>query len=162
MQAEQEPQLGRVANKKTAARVTNQAARQTPEDEGGQVRSLRDRRTNGRKPGRRPRRNRSFVICAGTQWRRASSDNRTRVTHDQLRNIAVALDAAGYTPPGKYLEGRSAKELKEFNSRNSNSKAGPIKTWVQLISINDKDHVRGMRRLLYRCAKVDGRPMSGN
>ena len=51
-----------------------------------------------------------------------------------------------------------------FNSRNSNSKLGPITTWSKLISCRDKDLLRGMRRLLYRCAEKlnDGRLLSGN
>jgi hypothetical protein len=67
-------------------------------------------------------------------------------------------------PPSKYLEGKYAMDLKAFNSRNSNSKLGPIKTWSELISCGDKDHLRGMRRLLSRCAeKLDGgRQLSGN
>ena len=33
-----------------------------------------------------------------------------------------------------------------FNSRNSNSKTGPVRTWFELVSRGDKDHIRGMRR----------------
>jgi len=70
-----------------------------------------------------------------------------------LREIAVALDQAGYLPPAAFLEGKSAQEIKNFNSRNSNSKIGPMQTWFELVSHGDKDHVRGMRRLLSRCSK---------
>jgi len=105
-----------------------------------------------------------FVVCAGTLWRKAISASHTRVSDDQLRQIASALDAAGHLPPAAYLEGNCAQDLRAFNSRNSKSKIGSVKTWLQLISLGDKDHLRGMRRLLSRCAKKldDGPPLSGN
>ena len=111
-----------------------------------------------------PRVDQSFVVFAGTLWRKAISGSHTPVSDDQLRQIASALDAAGHLPPSKHLEGQIALELKAFNSRNSNSKTGPVQTWSQLISLGDKDHLRGMRRLLSRCAKRldDGHPLSGN
>jgi hypothetical protein len=105
----------------------------------------------------------TFVVSAGTLWRKAISDSHTKVSDDQLRQIASALDAAGHLPPSAHLEGKAAQELKAFNSRNSNSKTGPVKTWSQLISLGDKDHLRGMRRLLSRCAKkLDDGHLSGN
>ena len=67
--------------------------------------------------------------------------------------------------PTAYLEGRYAQELKTFNSRNSNSRTGAIKTWSQLVANSDKDHLRGMRRLLSRSAKKRSssvRRLSGN
>jgi hypothetical protein len=51
------------------------------------------------------------------------------VSDDQLREIASALDAAGHLPPSAHPEGKLAQELKAFNSRNSKSKTGPVKTW---------------------------------
>jgi len=119
---------------------------------------------NIKRPGRPPKLVRPFVICAGTLWRNATSDSHSNVPVDKLRQIASALDAAGYVPPSTYLERTYATELKAFNSRNSNSKSGPIMTWSELISYGDKDHVKGMRRLLYRCAEKldDGHPLSGN
>jgi len=116
-----------------------------------------------KKPGPSPKLPEAFVICAGTLWQRAISDNHRKVSKDQLRQIAAALDAAGHSPPSSYLEGKYARDLRDFNSRNSNSKIGPLRTWSQLLSHADKDHVQGMRRLLSRCAeKVDrGRPLSG-
>jgi hypothetical protein len=97
-------------------------------------------------------------------WRNAISDSCPQASADQLRQIASALDAAGHLPPAAYLEGKYAQEVKAFNSRNSKSKIGPVKTWSQLISLGDKDHLRGMRRLLSRCAKklADRHPLSGN
>ena len=70
----------------------------------------------------------------------------------------------GHVPPSAHLEGKCAQELKSFNSRNSNSKIGPVITWSQLISVGDKDHARGMRRLLSRCAERldNGHRLSGN
>jgi hypothetical protein len=116
-----------------------------------------------RKPGRSPKLPQAFVVCAGRLWRGAISDSHTKVSSDQLRQIASALDAAGHSPPSSYLEGRYARDLKDFNSRNSNSKIGPLKTWSKLVSHGDKDHLQGMRRLLSRCAeKVDeDHPSSG-
>ena len=86
------------------------------------------------------------------------------MSDDQLGQIASALDAAGHLPPSAHLEGKCAQELKAFNSRNSKSKVGSVKTWSQLISHGDKDYLRGMRRLLSRCAEKSngGHPLSGN
>jgi hypothetical protein len=81
------------------------------------------------------------------------------------RTTALRLDTAGYLPPTKYLEKRCAEQVKLFNRQNSNSKVGPIKTWAQLVSREDKDYLRGMRRLLSRCAKSVSNsilPLSGN
>jgi hypothetical protein len=118
---------------------------------------------NGRKPGRSPKVDRSFTVCAGALWRKAISDSHTQVSDDQLRQIASALDAAGHLPPSAHLEGKFAQELKAFNSRNSNSKIGSVKTWSQLVSLGDKDHLRGMRRLLSRCARrLNDNPLSAN
>jgi hypothetical protein len=63
------------------------------------------------------------------------------------------LDEQKYVPPAKYLEGDCAREVRAFNSKHSNSKVGAIQTWSQLVTIGDKDHLRGMRRLLSRCAQ---------
>ena len=116
-----------------------------------------------RRPGRKPRLPQEFVVFAGRLWRKASSNNATRVSDDRLQQIASALDAAGYLPPAELLEGNCARELKAYNSRNSNSKTGPVRTWSRLISLGDKDLLRGMRRLLYRCArKLDNGHLSGN
>jgi hypothetical protein len=119
--------------------------------------------SNRRKPGRSPKLAQPFVFPAGTLWQKAISGSHTQVSSDQLRQIASALDAGGHVPPSSYLEGKYARELKDFNRRNSNSKIGPLKTWSQLVSHGDKDHLQGMRRLLSRCAeKVDeDHPPSG-
>jgi hypothetical protein len=119
--------------------------------------------SNRRKPGRSPKLAQTFVFSAGALWQKAISGSPTRVSSDQLRQIASALDAGGHVPPSSYLEGKYARELKDFNRRNSNSKIGPLKTWSQLVSHGDKDHLQGMRRLLSRCAeKVDeDHPPSG-
>jgi hypothetical protein len=116
-----------------------------------------------KKPGRPPRLGRPFVECAGALWQRAIVDSHCNVSIDKLRQIAFALDTANYLPPSAYLEPKYARPLKEFNSRNSNSKRGPVETWSQLIAMDDKDYLRGMRCLLSRCAKkLDGLSMSGN
>ncbi len=109
--------------------------------------------TSTRKPGRPPRLGRPFVECAGALWQQAMVDGHGNVSIDKLRQIASALDAANYLPPSAHLEPKYARPLKEFNSRNSNSKRGPVVTWSQLISLDDKEYLRGMRCLLSRCAK---------
>ncbi len=122
-----------------------------------------DGELNGRKPGRSPKVDRSFIVCARALWRKAISDSHARVSDAQLRQIASALDTAGHLPPSAHLEGKFGQELKAFNTRNSNSKIGPVMTWSQLVSLGDKDHLRGMRRLLSRCAKKsDEGHLSGN
>jgi hypothetical protein len=116
-----------------------------------------------KKPGRRAKLPRPFLERAGTLWQNASLDGQGNVSIDKLRQIASALDAANYLPPSEYLEGKYAKELKEFNSRNAHSKIGPVTTWSKLLSLNDKDILYGMRRLLSRCAKkLDSLYLSGN
>lgn len=120
---------------------------------GGQPAHVSTTMPTRRKPGRSPRLPEAFVVLAGTQWRRAISHSQTKVSNDQLLQIASALDAAGHSPPGSYLEGKYARDLKDFNSRNSKSKIGPLKTWSQLVSHGDKAHLQGMRRLLSRCAE---------
>ncbi len=161
---------GAEATGKTPTEAVAEVSRQAPGGENVEANasnsSVVEPAANGktRKPGRRPRLGRAFVIRAGTLWQKAISDSPARVTNDQLRQVAASLDADGYLPPGNYLEGKCARELKAFNSRNSNSKSGPIKTWSELVSRGDKDLLRGMRRLLSRCAEKvdDGHPSSGN
>jgi len=117
------------------------------------------------KPGRKPKLSKDFVYRAGSLWRDAVMVNNTKVSTDQLKDIAAVLDAGEYLPPGIYLEGRYGNELRDYNSRNSNSNRGPVKTWSRLVSLGDKDHVRGMRRLLSRCARMlddSRRGLSGN
>ncbi len=126
-----------------------------------------------RKTGRQSRVSSAFVESAGRLWlnaQRQSSASRSgsmvsRVTDEELRGIASSLDSECYIPPADYLEKKCAEELRSFNSHNSNSKTGAIKTWSRLVSIADKDHLRGMRRLLSRCAEKlrSHRPaLSGN
>ena len=106
------------------------------------------------KPGRALARSPDFVNFAGRLWLTAKGQSgNANVKAEQLRQIASGLDERQYIPPAEYLEGDCARELKAFNSRNSNSKKGPIQTWSQLITFGDKDHLRGMRRLLSRCAQ---------
>jgi hypothetical protein len=150
--------------------VTEEKHRETIAESLGPLRESREpapestRIPTRKKPGRSPKLPEVFVVLAGTLWLRAISLNQTKVPNDQLLQIASALDAAGHAPPGSYLEGKYAKDLKDFNSRNSKSKIGPLKTWSQLVSNGDKDHLQGMRRLLSRCAEKvkEVHPPSGN
>jgi hypothetical protein len=166
---QQKVREGNVATNEAPRGATAEANEQAPTGESRQAEGnnglvLRPAiRPKIRKPGRHPKLSRDFVVCAGTLWRKATGSH-SKVSDDQLRQIASSLDAAGHLPPSEYLEAKSAAELKAFNSRNSNSKIGPVKTWSQLISVGDKDHLRGMRRMLSRCASKlhDHNPLSGN
>ncbi len=116
---------------------------------------------NRTRPGPRSKRSESFVFCAGALWRTAISKSGSRVPFAELSEIASKLDTANHLPPADYLEGKYAREVKDFNRCHSNStKIGPLRTWSQLVSNADKDHLHGMRRLLSRCANAP--PASGN
>lgn len=120
-----------------------------------------------RKCGRASVRPDRFVGVAGSLWLAARQKNGSaKVSNGQLREIASNLDENQFVPPARYLESDCAMKLKAFNSKNSNSKTGPIMTWSQLVTFADKDHVRGMRRLLSRCAaqttNISICPASGN
>jgi hypothetical protein len=116
------------------------------------------KKVGSKKPGPTPRLPADFVVLAGEMWiERMHKSGQATVTNEQLGEIASELDAKGYVPPAQYLERKYANELKSYNSRNSNSKTGPIMTWTALIATPEKDHVRGMRKLLSRCAEKDRR-----
>lgn len=103
-------------------------------------------------------------LKAGCQWDRPRARGSSRihskplskVTDQELAAIASRLDSKGFCPPAAYLERGFADKLRKYNSHNSNSKTGVILTWSRLVSSGDKDHLRGMRRLLSRCAKKLG------
>ena len=101
--------------------------------------------------GRPARRDAGFAVLAGSLWLEAKRKS-SRVSIDALGHIAAELDRRGYVPPAKYLEKASAESLKLYNRNHANSSQGAIKTWTDLVRIRDKDHLRGMRRLLSRCA----------
>jgi hypothetical protein len=101
--------------------------------------------------GRRAKRDEGFTILAGSLWRDAKGSS-SRVSTDALEHIAAEFDRRGYVPPAIYLEKKVAESVKLYNRNHSNSKQGSIKTWADLVRIGDKDHLRGMRRLLSRCA----------
>lgn len=106
------------------------------------------------KPGRALARSPDFVNLAGKLWLNAlGQSGNASVTAEHLKQIASRLDEGQYVPPAEYLEDSCARELKAFNSKNSHSKIGPIQTWSGLVTFGDKDHLRGMRRLLSRCAQ---------
>jgi hypothetical protein len=73
------------------------------------------------------------------------------VTHEKLEGIAADLDRRKFNPPQKYLEKSAVEELARMNSRNSHSFI-PIRTWVEFVRRSDKDLIRGMRKMLSRCA----------
>jgi hypothetical protein len=115
---------------------------------------LAPRSAGATKPGRTLARSVDFVNFAGKLWLDAKQrSGNAKVAGEQLNQIASNLDKLRYVPPAKYLEESCARELRTFNSNNSNSKIGPIQTWSQLVAQGDKDHLRGMRRLLSRCAE---------
>jgi hypothetical protein len=141
---------------KTARSSTVGAGRDYPEAKAKAKALEADGSPCGRLPGRPLKLTPDFVQAAGKLWRQAQSQSapgRCTVAAEELVAIALSLDSKGHTPPADYLEKNCAADLKEFNSNNSNSKTGPIKTWSQLVHYGDKGHVRGMRRLLSRCAK---------
>lgn len=102
------------------------------------------------RPAKRPQ---DFAARAGDLWRTAMQATGTKVSAEHLRQIASELDSSHFLPPADYLEQSVATLVRRFNTANSNSKRGPIKTWSKLIEYGDKDHLRGMRRLLSRCAR---------
>ena len=75
-----------------------------------------------KRPGPKPKRSESFIVCAGTLWRKAKPNSGKHVSTAQLAQIALELDAAKHLPPTDYLEDRCAREVKDFNSRHSRSK----------------------------------------
>lgn len=109
--------------------------------------------------GRPSKRSADFCARAGELWAEALKDGR-KVSDAQLAQIASALDDSKFVPPANYLEESFAREVRDYNTRHSNSKRGPIKTWGKLLECGDKNHVRGMRKLLSRCAKRPF-PLSG-
>jgi hypothetical protein len=122
---------------------------------------------NAKKPGRASKLQPDFVEFAARLWIEAQCENgqTKKITVEQLKQIALELDAKGYVPPANYLEQRFAEELRRYNSHHSNSKTGPITNWTKLVTTADKDHVRGTRRLLSRCAerlKTAPARLSGN
>ena len=141
----------------TARRVSGIPRARTPLESGRSGRIMK-------KLGRPRRLSIKFVEFAAKLWSDAQRHNgHTTVADDQLAEIATKLDIQGFSPPALYLEKSFAQEVKAFNSRNSNSKRGVILTWSQLVGLGDKDHLRGMRRLLSRCAHgLSSNSLSGN
>jgi hypothetical protein len=139
------------------------AIRDTQRDVG-RLPAQRTGRSDVSKRGRRSKLPQDFVRLAGQLYLDARKSGNSRISDRQLGEIAKELDAVGFRPPARFLEGDFARLLKTFNSHHSNSKAGPIETWVKLVAHGDKDHLRGMRRLLYRCAEKFASPggLSGN
>lgn len=123
--AQQSIQWQNVARKEILTRATTEAIRPTLRGENRQEVHGSRSGLRKKKPGRRPKLGRPFVECAGTLWQRAILEGHGHVSIDKLRQIASSLDAGNYLPPSAYLEGKCARELKKFNSRNSNSKIGP-------------------------------------
>lgn len=112
-----------------------------------------DRKSTRRR--RAPRRRQEFTELARQLWLAARKDGQAIVSIGQLGEIAHEFDERGYHPPSDYLEKKDADELKAYNSKHSTSKVGgPIKTWGKLVQHGDKDHLRGMRRMLSRCAST--------
>lgn len=107
-----------------------------------------------RNPGRPRMRPKDFEALARDLWKTAQSTDGATVSHTQLKQIAREFDNSRFIPPADYLERHSAKKIKEFNRNHSHSKVGPIRTWSKLVECGDKDHLRGMRRMLSRCAKM--------
>jgi hypothetical protein len=104
------------------------------------------------RPSRRPD---EFRASARRLWTEALTEAPGgQVSDSQLQKIASELDCRNFIPPSDYLEKSASQEIKRFNSVNSNSKIGPIKTWAELVKHADKDHLRGMRKMLSRCGST--------
>jgi hypothetical protein len=116
-----------------------------------------------KKLGRTPKLPLEFVNFVGTLW---LERDRGEAKTTQYRKIALAIDAKGWGPPAKYLEGEWAEKLNTYNSHHSNSKPGPVKTWAQLVATANKHQLlRGMVKLLSRCAgrvRTGSTGLSGN
>jgi hypothetical protein len=111
-------------------------------------------RTDFQELGRPRKLAKEFTDSAAALWHSAMLLAKGKVVSNrQLAEIAVKLDERGYVPPADYLEESHAQQLKTHNRRNSHSRIGPVKTWSGLVSLADKDLLRGMRRLLSRCAR---------
>ena len=95
-----------------------------------------------------------FEEVAGDLWSKSLRSSGTKITHGQLTQIASEFDSLGLVPPADFLERCYAKQVRDFNTRHSNSKRGPIKSWTRLVEFADKDHLRGMRKLLSRSRKT--------
>ena len=82
-----------------------------------------------KRPGPKSKRNPEFVKAAGRLWNveLKSSPNR-RIDQSGLERIAQQLDELGFSEPADWLEGAAGKALKAFNSKNSTSTPGPIRT----------------------------------
>jgi len=121
--------------------------------------NVSDQKTDSQKLGRPHKLKTEFIQLAGSLWSAGMHlASGKRESNQQLAEIALRLDKKGYVPPADYLEPTHAQQLKMYNSSNSHSKVGPVKTWSQLVSLADKDHLRGMRRLLSRCAAKQNSP----
>ena len=103
------------------------------------------------KPGRKQLLLPEFVRFAGELWKQKQSAT-SRVSINDLLWIAQQLDTRGYKPPADYLEKTAARDLKNNNSKNAHSKAGPILSWSDLVAKGDRNWNRAMRRVLCRCA----------
>jgi hypothetical protein len=140
----------------TTVELAQQPAQMTPNvGNTGTQPKIHESKTANSKPGleskKQPTRPHEFTVYAGTLWR-ANRQMGRKVTPDKLLIIAVKLDEKGYTPPSKYLEGNASKAVRTHNKHQGNSELKQIRTWRALVESEDKDFVRGMGRLLSRCA----------
>jgi hypothetical protein len=135
-----------------------------------------------RKPGPKVKKKmQEFRVLAAKLWREQQDESRRarngedgkfrpHLTLRQLKEIAVALDVAGFTPPHLYLEGKKLRtELSERNSNFGNTKkdAAPadhpvpgaakppaILKWVHIANGEDQRLIKAMRTVLSRCASL--------
>jgi hypothetical protein len=102
--------------------------------------------------GRKPTRDPKFCALAETLWKKEQASART-VKADGLKRIAEQLEASGFAKPADYLERDAAKSLNAHNRQFGASEARRVMTWTALVERGDKDQIRAMRKLLYRCAR---------
>lgn len=86
-----------------------------------------------------------------------------------LHDIAIKIDSVGFGYPSDYLEHKAATALKEFNSKNSKTKSGPIKYAAELVTRAKTQPtslgpiLRGLQKRLSRAeSKVGKCPVHGS
>lgn len=87
-----------------------------------------------------------FDRFVAPRWSVAQSKNGRRVK--DLRDIAAEIDSAGFGDPSVYLEGnRAVKALRNFNSKNSNTKSGAVKRCADLVALGSS-HPQSLGQVL--------------
>ncbi len=142
------------------AAVPLATASQTPDQAEQNTQPTASADTDAPKKGRKrpgPKRTeneKNFDYLAGGFWSQSREIHEPRIIDkEELLLISDILDGLGLTPPSEYLEGKTVKKLKLYNSKHARSKPGPILTWTDLVKSGDSTFILAMRRALSRSAK---------